>query len=67
MDTFFAGGKPSAMAIEGPIADVLTRIGQLAMLRRLAGAPVRGEVMILAKVEVGRVGPDQAAAAREFD
>lgn len=71
LDIFFAGEKPSATAIEilfqGPISDVLTHIGQLAMLRRLAGAPVRGEVLILAKIETGRVGPDQAAPAREFD
>jgi len=71
LDAFFAAEKPSAMAIEtlfqGPISDVLTHIGQLAMLRRLNGAPVKGEVMILASVEAGRVGPDQAAPIREFD
>ena len=71
LDEFFAAEKPSAMAIEtlfqGPISDVLTHVGQLAMLRRLAGAPVRSEVMIIADVEIGRVGPDQAAPKREFD
>jgi len=59
------------MAIEtlfqGPISDVLTHIGQLAMLRRLAGSPVKGEVMIIADVEIGRVGLDQAAPKHEFD
>ena len=71
LDAFFAAEKPSAISIEtlfqGPISDVLTHIGQLAMLRRLAGSPVRGEVMILAEVEIGRVGPDQATPKREFD
>jgi len=71
LDAFFAAEKPSATAIEtlfqGPISDVLTHIGQLSMLRRLAGAPVRGEVMIIAEVEAGRVGLDQAAPKREFD
>ena len=71
MDAFFATAQPSAMAIEtlfqGPISDVLTHIGQLAMLRRLAGFPVRGEVMIIADVEIGRVGRDQAAPKHEFD
>jgi len=71
LDAFFAASKTSAMSIEtlfqGPIFDVLTHIGQLAMLRRLAGAPIKGEVMILADVEAGRVGPDQAAPKREFD
>jgi hypothetical protein len=71
LDAFFASAKPSAMSNEilfqGPISDVLTHIGQLAMLRRLAGAPIRGEVMILADVKAGRVGSDQAAPNREFD
>lgn len=71
VDAFFAAERPSAMALEtllqGPISDVLTHIGQLAMLRRLAGAPVKGEVMILAEVVAGRVGPGQAAPIREFD
>jgi hypothetical protein len=37
------------------------------MLRRLAGSPVRGEVMIHADVVAGRVGPDQSPPFREFD
>ena len=71
LDAFFAAEKPSVMAIEtlfqGPISDVLTHIGQLALLRRLAGAPVRGEVLIIADVQAGRVGPDQAAPKWEFN
>lgn len=71
LDAFFAAGKPSAISVEtlfqGPIADVLTHIGQLAMLRRLSGSPIKGEVMIIAEIETGRVGPDQAAPKREFD
>lgn len=51
----------------GPIADALTHIGQLTMLRRLAGSPVRGENYFGAKIEVGRVGLDQAPPVREFD
>lgn len=71
LDACFATAKSSAVTMEilfqGPIADVLTHIGQVAMLRRLAGAPVKGEVMIIADVEIGRVGADQAAPKREFD
>ena len=52
---------------QGPIADALTHIGQLAMLRRLTGAPVRGENYFKAEIGAGRVGPDQAAPRREFD
>jgi len=52
---------------QGPVADALWHAGQLAMLRRMAGAPIRGENYFKADIEVGRVGPDQAAPRREFD
>ena len=52
---------------QGPVADALTHVGQIAMLRRLAGAPVRGENYFRAEIHTGRVGPEQAAPAREFD
>jgi hypothetical protein len=51
---------------QGPIADALTHIGQLGLLRRLAGSPVRGEVMILSDVTPGRLGPEQSPPVREF-
>src|SRR4029077_19002597 len=34
-------GCPVEKLFQGPVADALTHIGQIAMLRRLAGAPVR--------------------------
>jgi hypothetical protein len=37
------------------------------MLRRLAGAPVRGENYLVADIAAGRVGPEQAAPKYEFD
>ena len=46
--------------VQGPFADVLTHIGQLAMLRRMSGDPVQPQSFLRAKVRVGRVGPDQA-------
>lgn len=52
---------------QGPIADALTHIGQISMLRRLAGAPVRGENYVKARIEAGCVGPKQAAPRFEFD
>ncbi len=52
---------------QGPIADALEHVGQIAMQRRLAGAPVRGENYFMAEIKAGRVGPEQAAARREFD
>jgi hypothetical protein len=51
---------------QGPIADALTHIGQLCMLRRLAGSPVRGENYFVADVQAGRVGPVQNSPKREF-
>ena len=52
---------------QGPIADALTHVGQLAMLRRLAGAAIRGENYFRAEIAAGRVGADQAVPRREFD
>lgn len=52
---------------QGPIADALTHVGQLAMLRRVAESPVKGENYFRADIGVGRVGPTQAEPRREFD
>ncbi len=60
-------GRPARRLISGPLADALTHVGQLAMLRRLAGAPVKGENYYKAEVEIGRVGPDQHPPVYEFD
>ncbi len=71
LDAFLASGAPLGFPAErlfqGPLSDALTHIGQVAMLRRMAGAPVRGEVMIRADVVAGRVGPEQSPPFREFD
>jgi hypothetical protein len=60
-------GCPPGQLFQGPIADALTHVGQLAMLRRMAGGPIRGENYFKADIVTGRVGPDQAAPRREFD
>jgi hypothetical protein len=52
---------------QGPIADALTHVGQLAMLRRLAGCPIKGENYFAAEITTGRVGADQAAPRNPFD
>ena len=52
---------------QGPIADALTHVGQLTLLRRLAGSPIRGENYRRAGIAAGRVGPEQDAPRREFD
>lgn len=60
-------GAPPEKLFQGPIADALTHVGQLAMLRRLAGARVKGENYFKADIAAGRVGPNQTAPRREFD
>ncbi|MFN2531560.1 MAG: hypothetical protein ABR555_09710 [Pyrinomonadaceae bacterium] len=52
---------------QGPIADALTHVGQIALLRRLANVPVRGENYFVADIQSGAVGPDQPQPRREFD
>ena len=53
--------------IQEPLADAFTHVGQLAMLRGMAGAPVRPEAYARAEIVAGRVGREQAAPKREFD
>ena len=71
LEAYLASDQPlhetAEKLFQGPVADALTHIGQIAMLRRLAGAPVRGENYHKAHIVAGRVGADQAAPVREFD
>jgi hypothetical protein len=60
-------GCSEEQLFQGPIADALSHVGQIALLRRMAGAPIRGENYFKAEIAAGRVGPDQAAPRREFD
>jgi hypothetical protein len=70
-DDFLASPAPLHASPEslfqGPIADALTHIGQIAMLRRLAGSPIMGENYYKADIAAGRVGIDQFAPRREFE
>lgn len=59
--------QPVEKLIQGPLADALTHVGQLAMLRGMAGLPVRPESYARAEIVIGRVGIEQAAARAEFD
>lgn len=60
-------GFPEEKLFQGPVADGLTHVGQIALLRRLSGAPVRGENYFKAGIAAGQVGPEQAAPRLEFD
>jgi hypothetical protein len=71
LDAQLAGQDPQGASVEqmlqGPIADALTHVGQLTLLRRLAGSPVRGENYLRADIAAGRVGPQQVPPRREFE
>lgn len=58
---------PAEGLFQGSLADSLTHVGQIALLRRLAGCPVRGENYFKAEITAGRVGPEQAKPKFEFD
>ena len=60
------GASPERL-FQGAIADSLTHIGQIAILRRLAGSPVRAENYSRAEIVAGRVGSEQTPPSREFD
>jgi hypothetical protein len=59
-------GHPAQELFQGPIADALTHTGQIAMLRRLAGCPMKGENYFKAQISSGVVGIDQPAPRVEF-
>lgn len=71
LDDYLASGATLAeepeKLFQGAIADTLTHIGQINILRRIAGAPIRGENYHRADIVAGRVGADQTAPKREFD
>ena len=45
--------------LQGPFTDAFTHVGQLALLRRVAGSSIKGESYWMADVKMGQVGPDQ--------
>jgi len=69
-DDYLASSQPLHAAAEklfqGPVADSLTHVGQISILRRIAGSPVKGENYYQANIESGHVGADQAPPKREF-
>jgi len=74
-DALLAGPREAAPGLregteeklfQGPIADALTHVGQLAIMRRAAGAPIKGENYFVADIKAGRVTADQPPPKREF-
>ena len=69
-DARLAASEPLQASAEGlfqgPIADAINHVGQIAMLRRMAGCGMGGENYYVADITVGRVGMEQAAPKRVF-
>jgi len=59
--------KPLEKLFQGPVADALTHVGQINLLRRIFDSPVRGESYYRAEIKIGRVGAEQSANRVEFD
>jgi hypothetical protein len=70
-DSYLASDEPlhapEEKLFQGPVADALTHVGQIALLRRIAGGPIKGENYFRAEIEAGRVGSDQSKKRVEFD
>jgi hypothetical protein len=69
-DAYLTSGErlraPIERLFQGPVADALTHVGQLAMMRRLAGCPIRGENYYVAEILTGQVGADLPAPVKPF-
>ena len=69
-DKYLASGEelqaPPEKLFQGAIADALTHVGQINMMRRLAGSRVRGENYSVAKIAIGRTSAEQENAVSEF-
>jgi len=70
-DDMLASGEPIQYELtrlfQGPVADALTHTGQLAMLRRLSGAPMKGESYNRADVVIGRISLEQTPPDPKFE
>ena len=58
---------PAERLFQAPLADSLTHVGQIAMLRRMAGAPAKSENFFDADIVPGRVGSAQTQPKVQFD
>ena len=70
LDAHLASDQPihcdTGRLLAGPIADALTHVGQLMILRRMTGSPVYGENYFVADIVTGRVGAEQAPPRKPF-
>lgn len=70
-DQFLASGEPLGYdrdrLFQGPVADALTHTGQLTLLRRMAGEPVKGESYNRAAIAIGQTSYEQPAPDPKFE
>jgi hypothetical protein len=70
LEDYLASAQPLGVSpeklLQGAIADAFAHVGQIAMLRRIAGSPVKAENYAKAEIVVGRVGAEQTPPKREF-
>lgn len=69
-DDYLAGSEPVHAELEqlfqGPVADAISHVGQLAMMRRLAGYKIPGENYYVADIKAGQTGVEQPRAVKTF-
>jgi hypothetical protein len=69
-DEYLASDAPLHASVEGlfqgPVADALAHVGQIAILRGIAGSSIRAENYFKAEIVIGRVGAQQSPPKREF-
>jgi hypothetical protein len=62
LDSYLASDAPLACTVEkliqGPVGDALTHVGQIVMLRRMAGSPIRPGQYFTAEIVAGEVRQD---------
>jgi hypothetical protein len=69
-DNYLAGLEPmhaeAERLFQGPMADAISHVGQLAMMRRLAGYKIPGENFYVANIKTGHAGADQPKPVKTF-
>lgn len=67
LDEYLASGAPLACPVEkliqGPVGDALTHVGQLVLLRRVAGSPVRATSYFTAEIVPGMFAQESGGGA----
>jgi len=65
-DVYLASDAPLAYPVEklvqGPIGDALTHVGQIVMLRRMSGNPIRSVAYFTAEIVAGEVNQETFSA-----